>query len=75
MKMDKQDSLKSEAKLPPFPVGSYNVELSRVLGRGSYGIVYRARHQITEQLCAVKNITFPDNDAVKLAKMEQSAQR
>ena len=73
--MDKQDSIKSKAKLPPIPVGNYNVELSRVLGRGSYGTVYRAKHQITEQVYAVKNITFPNDDAVKQAKMEESAQR
>ena len=72
--MYKKDSIQSEGKLPDFPVGSFNVEISRVLGLGSYSTVYRAKHKITEQVCAVKNITFPDDDYVRLAKMEQSAQ-
>ena len=73
--MDKTETtLKSQHKLPSVSVGDYNVELCQILGKGSYGIVYRAHHKTAKQTCAVKNITFPD-DSTQLAKYEQSAER
>ena len=73
--MDKTETtFKSKDKLPSLSVGDYYVELNHVLGKGSYGTVYRAVHKLTKRICAVKNITFPD-DATQLAKCEQAAER
>ena len=72
--MDKQTSLEPQLKLPFTSVGNYNVELSRILGKGSYETVYQAQHKTTKQLCAVKHITFPV-DAAQFAKIEQAAER
>ena len=35
--------------LPSVSVGDYHVELSQILGRGSYGIIYRAHHKSTSK--------------------------
>ena len=59
---------------PSCDIGNYIVELSQILGRGSYGVVYLAHRKDNKQKCAVKNIVFP-YDMQRSAKIEEAAKR
>ncbi len=69
---DTSRGVEVEPGVRAFTVGAFRCEAR--LGEGAMGVVYRARHEETETLCAVKVLLMPDGvDAQRVERFRREA--